>query len=62
MLRGSLYFESLFFKLDPDGDGTITFDEARRLLAFTALSMSKEEIDRRLAAADDGDGLLNRSE
>jgi hypothetical protein len=23
-----LYFESLFFKLDPDGDGSITFDEA----------------------------------
>ena len=30
-----LYFESLFFKLDPDGDGAITFDEARRLLTFT---------------------------
>ena len=30
-----LYFESLFFKLDPDGDGSITFEEAKRLLTFT---------------------------
>ena len=48
--------------MDPDGDGSITFEEAGRLLAFTALGMSTEERNARLKAADDGDGQLNRQE
>ena len=57
-----LYFESLFFKMDPDGDGSITFEEAGRLLAFTMLGVTADERHRRLAAADDGDGELTRQE
>ena len=35
----SVFFENLFFNLDVDGGGTITFDEMRRMLAFMALEV-----------------------
>ena len=58
-----LYFESLFFKMDPDGDGVITFDEARQLLVFTALTLTPEEVEERLVVADaSGSGKLGRGE
>jgi len=60
-----LYFESLFFKMDPDGDGSITFEEAGRLLAFTALDMSAAQREACLKEIDDegdGDGELDREE
>ena len=65
-----LYFESLFFKMDPDGNGSISFEEAGRLLAFTALDMTAEDRSSRIeeAATDaekrfgERDRQLNRNE
>ena len=59
-----LYFESLFFKLDPEGDGTIDFDTARVFLTFTALNRSPDDIEKWMAEADGegGDGQLDRGE
>lgn len=59
-----LFFENLFFQLDVDGGGTITFDEIRRMLAFVALDMSTEDREQHLQDADvgDADGALDRLE
>ena len=63
-----IFFENLFFRLDVDGSSTISFDEMRRLLAFTALDMTSADVDAALIAADTegsvggGDGELNRHE
>ena len=61
-----IFFENLFFRLDVNGSSAITFDEMRRMLAFTALDMSSEEVDNVLKAADsdtgNGDGQLDRHE
>ena len=59
-----IFFENLFFNLDVDGGGSITFDEMRRMLAFTALSMTTEEREAALREADTdlSDGKLTRGE
>lgn len=59
-----IFFENLFFQLDVDGGGTITFEEMRKMLAFTALAMSSDEREAALRAADtdNSDGKLTRYE
>ena len=58
-----IFFENLFFNLDVDGGGTITFDELRRMLAFLALDLSTEEREAALRRADSQpDGKLTRFE
>lgn len=59
-----VYFEHLFFELDPDGDGIITMDEARSLLAFTALDLTVEARERVLREVDTvvTDGMLDCEE
>lgn len=59
-----IFFENLFFNLDGDGDDHITFEDVRRLLAFTALTLTAEEREKALRDADAGriDGKLDRYE
>lgn len=47
-----IFFENLFFELDVDGSGTISFEEMRRVLAFTALSLTTEQREQALKDAD----------
>ena len=56
-----IYYERLFHELDPDADGSITLDECRGLLSYTALSLTIEEREQKLVEADseDGNGQLN---
>ena len=59
-----IFFESLFFSLDVDGSDYILFDEMRRMLAFTALTMTNAEREEALKQADTdlADGRLSRYE
>ena len=59
-----LFFENLFFRLDPMGQGFITVDDARRALAFTSISSTPEEFEAALFKADSHqrDGKLDRGE
>ena len=59
-----IFFENLFFKLDVDGSSTISFDEMRRMLSFTALDMTSAEVEEALRSADNenADGELDRHE
>ena len=59
-----IFFENLFFRLDVNGSASITFEEMRRMLAFTALDMTSAQVDAALVSADsdDADGKLNRQE
>lgn len=59
-----IFFENLFFNLDVDGGNTLTFDEVRRMLAFTALDLGTEEREAALREADmeNADGTLDRHE
>jgi len=59
-----LFFENLFYRLDPDGDGSITADDLRVVLAFTALDMSAAQFEAALVKADSNkrDGKLDREE
>ena len=59
-----LFFENLFFRLDPDGNGTITTDDIRTILAFTAIDMSAAAFEAALVKADSikRDGKLDSAE
>ena len=59
-----LFFENLFFRMDPNGSGVISTDDIRQVLAFCALDMTGEDIERALFKADSRqrDGMLDRSE
>ena len=61
---GRLFFENLFFRLDPDGNGTITTDDIRTILAFTAIDMSAAAFEAALVKADSikRDGKLDSAE
>jgi hypothetical protein len=47
-----IFFENLFYRLDPNGNGYIGTEDARRVLAFTSLKMTAEEFEAALVKAD----------
>eukprot|EP00967_Tisochrysis_lutea_P103134 scaffold155542_cov32-Tisochrysis_lutea.AAC.1 len=55
-------FSKFFYKLDPDGNGTITFEEIKPFLAFTAVGYTPAQIHDLLHKVDDGNEKLNRTE
>ena len=59
-----LFFENLFFKMDPNGSGSISTDDIRQVLAFCALDLTGDEIEHALFKADSRkrDGRLDRVE
>ena len=59
-----LFFENLFYRLDPSGQGFLSADDARRVLGFTALGLTAEEFEVALFKADSNerDGKLDKSE
>lgn len=59
-----LFYEKLFFRLDPDGDGSISTEDIRGVLGFTALDMTAKDMEEALYEADSEkrDGRLDRVE
>ena len=52
-----------FKQFDIDGDGSITVDELRRVLAALRVDVSEEEVARMMRAADlDGNGTVDLDE
>ena len=52
-----------FGQFDIDGDGSITVDELRRVLAALRVDVSEEEVSRMMRAADlDGNGTIDLDE
>lgn len=59
-----MFFENLFFRLDPQGIGSISTEDIRCILAFTALDMSADDFEAALVKADSvkRDGRLDCAE
>jgi len=62
-MRKLVLFESLFYKIDNDGNGAISMEEADRLLSFCAMGLDPLERKSAFAKYDlVADGELNRLE
>ena len=47
-----LFYESVFFRLDSDGNGFVTFDEVGGFLGFTAVTLTPEEREVKMLSVD----------
>jgi len=62
-VRKLVFYERLYFKVDHDGKGFITFEEANRLLCFLAITSNHEQRIEAITRADTGlAGRLTRGE